>query len=139
MSSTCPACGSASLPPQSRFCLHCGAQLPAGAADSGRAADVSYTPEHLAGVLGPRTAREGERKDVTVLVCDVAGSLAIAERLDPEDTHVLMDGFFALALDCVHAERGTLNQFRGDGFMALFGAPTALPHHAAHAVRAALA
>src|SRR4030095_7007629 len=50
-----------------------------------------------------------------------------------------MHGFFSLALDCVHAERGMLNQFRGDGFMALFGAPVALENHVAHAARAALA
>src|SRR5690606_19286261 len=94
---------------------------------------------HLSRVLARRSAREGERKEVTVLVADVAGSLAMAHRLDPEDMHALMDGFFALALDAVHAECGTLNQFRGDGFMALFGAPAARPHHAREGVRAALA
>ncbi|NUO17017.1 MAG: hypothetical protein HUU03_11320, partial [Planctomycetaceae bacterium] len=62
-----------------------------------------------------RSAREGERKEVTVLVADIAGSLAMAHRIDPEDLHALMDGLFALALDAVHAEHGTINQFRGDG------------------------
>lgn len=137
MASRCVGCGADGLPPESRFCLHCGASIVAPSRFEFAAA--SYTPEHLGAVLARRSAREGERKDVTVLVADVAGSLAMAHRLDPEDLHALMDGFFALALDAVHAERGTLNQFRGDGFMALFGAPVAQPNHACDAVRAALA
>lgn len=134
MPNDCPVCREQALPPESLFCLRCGARL-------GDAADrvAPYTPSHLEAVLVREATRSGEHKDVTVLVADVAGSLAMAERLDPEDVHVLMDGFFALALDCVHAEGGTLNQFRGDGFMALFGAPAALEHHVVHAARAALA
>jgi class 3 adenylate cyclase len=139
MARRCAACDAEGLPRESRYCLHCGAPL-AASGESGRTPDVpGYTPDHLAEVLSRRSAREGERKDVTVLVADVAGSLAMAHRLDPEELHALMDGFFALALDAVHAERGTLNQFRGDGFMALFGAPVARPEHARDAVRAALA
>jgi class 3 adenylate cyclase/tetratricopeptide (TPR) repeat protein len=90
-------------------------------------------------VLVLRDAEEGERKEVTVLIADVAGSLAMADALDPEDVHALMDGFFALALEAVHDEGGTVNQFRGDGFMALFGAPRARGDDAARALRAALA
>ncbi len=85
-----------------------------------------------------RDADGGERKEVTVLIADVAGSLAIADALDPEDIHALMDGFFALALEAVHDQLGTVNQFRGDGFMALFGAPRARGDDAARALRAAL-
>ncbi len=85
-----------------------------------------------------RDAEEGERKEVTVLIADVAGSLAMADALDPEDLHAVMDGFFALALEAVHDEGGTVNQFRGDGFMALFGAPRARGDDAARALRAAL-
>jgi class 3 adenylate cyclase/tetratricopeptide (TPR) repeat protein len=62
----------------------------------------------------------------------------MSEALDPEDLHAVMDGFFALALEAVHAQRGTVNQFRGDGFMALFGAPRARGDDAARALRAAL-
>jgi class 3 adenylate cyclase/tetratricopeptide (TPR) repeat protein len=76
---------------------------------------------------------------VTVLFADIAGSLAMAEALDPEEIHAIMDGFFAVALDAVHAEKGTINQFRGDGFMALFGAPLARGEDAARALRAAIA
>ncbi|RIL05473.1 MAG: hypothetical protein DCC71_10205 [Proteobacteria bacterium] len=135
MARACPACRARDLPPESRFCLACGAPLAETAADGA----APYTPALVERVIHTRSAREGERKQVTILIADVAGSLALAERLDPEDVHVLMDGFFALALDAVHAERGTLNQFRGDGFMALFGAPVARENHALDAVRAALA
>lgn len=134
MTPRCACCGAGGLPPESCFCLRCGAPLGTSAAQAG-----GYTPDHLAEVLARRSAREGERKEVTVLVADIAGSLAMAHRIDPEDLHALMDGLFALALDAVHAEHGTINQFRGDGFMALFGAPLARPHHARDAVRAALA
>jgi len=89
-------------------------------------------------VLVASDAETGERKEVTVLLADLAGSLAIADALDPEDTHEVMNGFFELALEAVHAEGGTVNQFRGDGFMALFGAPRALGDDAARAMRAAL-
>jgi class 3 adenylate cyclase/predicted ATPase len=121
------------LPAESRFCLHCGAALEAAGASA-------YTPAHLQrDVLVFRDAEEGERKEVTVLLADVAGSLAMSDALDPEDVHALMDGFFALAIEAVHAEGGTMNQFRGDGFMALFGAPRARGDDPARALRAALA
>ena len=138
MNPACPRCGAADLPAQSRFCLACG--MPLAAADSGAGAEPEpYTPEHLGrDVLNTQSAMEGERKQVTVLLTDVAGSLSMAQRLDPEDVHVVMDGFFAMALDAVHAEQGTINQFRGDGFMALFGAPRARGDEALRALRAAL-
>jgi class 3 adenylate cyclase len=79
---------------------------------------------------------EGERKPVTVLFCDLVGSTALAERLGPEGMHVLVNQFFETALAEVHRYEGTVNQFLGDGFMALFGAPLA---HEDHARRAALA
>ena len=101
---------------------------------------LSYTPPHLAEkILTSRSALEGERKQVTVLFCDLANSTALAERLGPEHMHTLLNRFFALALDAVHRYEGTINQFLGDGFMALFGAPLAHEDHARRAVLAALA
>src|SRR5262245_27978436 len=101
---------------------------------------LSYTPPHLAEkILTSRNALEGERKQVTVLFCDLANSTALAERLGPEHMHTLLNRFFALALDAVHRYEGTINQFLGDGFMALFGAPLAHEDHARRAVLAALA
>src|SRR5262247_632003 len=101
---------------------------------------LSYTPKHLADkILTTRSALEGERKQVTVLFCDIANSTPLAARLGPEAMHTLLNRFFELALDEVHRYEGTINQFLGDGFMALFGAPIAHEDHARRGVLAALA
>ena len=85
---------------------------------------LAYTPRHLAEkILTSRAALTGERKQVTVLFCDLANSTALAERLGPEVMHTLLHHFFELALHEIHRYEGTVNQFLGDGFMALFGAP----------------
>jgi hypothetical protein len=100
---------------------------------------LSYTPRHLAEkILTTRSALEGERKPVTVLFCDIANSTPMAQRLGPEAMHTLLHRFFACGLDAVHRYEGTVNQFLGDGFMALFGAPIAYEDHARRAVLAAL-
>src|SRR5215510_135826 len=102
-------------------------------------APLSYTPKHLADkILTTRSALEGERKQVTVLFCDIANSTPLAARLGPEAMHTLLNRFFELSLDEVHRYEGTINQFLGDGFMALFGAPIAYEDHARRAVLAAL-
>jgi class 3 adenylate cyclase/tetratricopeptide (TPR) repeat protein len=99
----------------------------------------AYTPKHLAEkILNSRAALEGERKQVTVLFADVVDFTGLAEGKDPEDVHLLMDEVFAILLDTVHRYEGTINQFLGDGVMALFGAPVALEDHALRAVQAAL-
>jgi len=101
---------------------------------------LSYTPKHLAEkILISRSALEGERKQVTVLFCDLANSTPVAERIGPEAMHTLLNRFFEVALNAVHRYEGTINQFLGDGFMALFGAPLAHEDHARRAVLAALA
>lgn len=100
----------------------------------------SYTPKYLADkILNNRSSIEGERKTVTVLFADVANSTAVFEGFDPEAVHEIMDGCFRLVLDEVHRFEGTVNQFLGDGVMALFGAPVAHEDHAQRACHAALA
>src|SRR5437870_1404018 len=100
---------------------------------------MSYTPKHLAEkILTSRSALEGERKQVTVLFCDLANSTPIAERIGPEAMHTLLNRFFEVALNAVHRYEGTINQFLGDGFMALFGAPISHEDHARRAVLAAV-
>src|SRR6185436_16627475 len=64
---------------------------------------------------------------------------AAVHHLDPEDLHAVMDGCFQHLMDAVHRYEGTVNQFTGDGIMALFGAPIAHEDHAVRAVAAALA
>ena len=132
----CPNC-STELPDNAKFCLECGRDVRARA---GIAAPATYTPKHLAErVLTTRAAMEGEHKQVTVLFCDIANSTPLAERAGPERMHALLNGFFEVALAEVHRYEGTINQFLGDGFMALFGAPLAHEDDARRAVRAALA
>ena len=135
LAAPCPQCG-AENPSGFKFCGECGSPLGAPKSEA-LPSPHSYTPPHLAGeILQSRSALEGERKQVTVLFCDLVGSTSLAERLGPETMHLLLNRFFELALSEVHRYEGTINQFLGDGFMALFGAPIA---HEDHARRAALA
>ena len=135
----CSACGVAN-PLTNKFCHACGARL-GGAPTSTPpfGSPQSYTPKHLAEkILISRSALEGERKQVTVLFVDVSGFTSLSERLDPEDVHRLMTRAFELMLAEVHRYEGTVNQFLGDGIMALFGAPIAHEDHAQRAIHAAL-
>jgi predicted ATPase/class 3 adenylate cyclase len=104
------------------------------------AARHAYTPAYLIEkILTTRSALEGERKLVTVLFADVADSSALAQRIDPERLHGLMGEVLQLAAEAVHRYEGTVNQYLGDGLMALFGAPIALEDHPLRAVQAAIA
>ena len=129
----CAACGFAN-DPTDQFCGGCGASLlppPPSQAPSKFASPDAYTPRHLAEkILTSKASLEGERKQVTVLFVDVSGFTAISERLDPEDVHGFMRRAFELMLAEVHRYEGTVNQFLGDGIMALFGAPVAHEDHA---------
>jgi len=99
----------------------------------------SYTPKFLADkILTTRSSIEGERKFVTVLFADVANYTPMSEKLDPEEVHQIMDGCFRILMDEIHKYEGTINQFTGDGVMALFGAPVAHEDHAQRACYAAL-
>jgi hypothetical protein len=128
----CLACGAA-LPETAKFCLECGRPVGAlgatpaagpGPAEPESLTPAAYTPRHLAErILTSRGALEGERKSVTVLFCDLVGSTGLAERLGAESMHVLVNAFFETAPAEVHRYEGTVNQFLGDGFLALFGAP----------------
>ncbi|HZP36120.1 MAG TPA: adenylate/guanylate cyclase domain-containing protein [Methylomirabilota bacterium] len=99
----------------------------------------AYTPRHLVEkILASQSALRGERKLVTVLFADVARSMELAERMDPEEWHRLLDRLFRVLSDGVHRYEGTINQYTGDGIMALFGAPIAHEDHAQRACAAAL-
>ena len=96
-------------------------------------------PSYLAEkILTSRSALEGERKQVTVLFADVAGFTTLAEQLDPEIVHDLINRCFEGITAEVHRFEGTINQYTGDGVMALFGAPLAHEDSARRAVHAAL-
>jgi class 3 adenylate cyclase len=132
--------------PGQRFCHGCGSALATGAAQPvtkperplpEERSPHAYTPKHLADkILTQRSALEGERKQVTVLFADVRGSMELAEQLGADEWHTVLDRFFEVLTEGVHRFEGTVNQYTGDGIMALFGAPIA---HEDHAQRACFA
>jgi adenylate cyclase len=81
----------------------------------------------------------GERRQVTVLFCDVRGFTPMSERLAPEEVVLLLNDFYNLMIETTFKYDGTLDKFLGDAVMAVFGAPMAHPDHSARAIRTALA
>ena len=150
---SCAACGTPHAPAE-KFCGECGGELKGVTGLGGYRVEgstsapifnpvtpspLSYTPKHLADkILQSKSALEGERKQVTVLFADVKGSMELAEQLDPEHWHTILDRFFAILTDGVHRFEGTVNQYTGDGIMALFGAPITHEDHAQRACYTAL-
>jgi class 3 adenylate cyclase/tetratricopeptide (TPR) repeat protein len=124
----CSACGAA-IEGRFRFCPECGHRV--------STADLATTgaPAPPSGAA----ALEGERRQVTVLFCDLVGSTAIAERLDPEEYHDLLQKYLTVAFPAIYRFEGVVNALAGDGLMALFGAPVAHEDDPQRAVRAALA
>jgi class 3 adenylate cyclase/tetratricopeptide (TPR) repeat protein len=107
----CPSCGAENRD-EARFCDACGAALDAG------------------------PTRES-RKTVTVLFCDVTGSTALGERIDPESLRNVMARYFETAKEAIDRHGGTVEKFIGDAVMAVFGVPVVHEDDALRAVRAA--
>jgi class 3 adenylate cyclase/tetratricopeptide (TPR) repeat protein len=142
MAPTCANCGR-QLSATAKFCPDCAhptGLAPTTASTERFGSPQSYTPKHLAEkILTSKSALEGERKQVTVLFVDIVDSTQLAQRLGPEGMHEVLDRALRLMAEAVHRYDGTVNQFLGDGLMALFGAPVALEDHALRAVQTALA
>ena len=135
---SCSSCGRRN-PGLQRFCHGCGAELVDAPQIPEERDPLSYTPKHLADkILQSKSALEGERKQVSVLFADIKGSMDLQEALDPEDWHGIMERFLEILGDGVHRFEGTVNQYTGDGIMALFGAPIAHEDHARRACYTAL-
>jgi class 3 adenylate cyclase/tetratricopeptide (TPR) repeat protein len=150
----CAHCGAAARP-GARFCVGCGQPLqtasPVNEAtsqasppapqqlDLTTAAQAFQPPAHLTEkILTQLSTIEGERRQVTVLFGDIAGFTAISEKLDPEDLGEIVRRGFELITAEIHRFEGTINQYGGDGLMALFGAPIAHEDAPRRAVHAAL-
>ena len=128
----CLACGAA-LPETAKFCPECGRPVGARGAASGRAGAGASGGPHARRLHAARTSPSGSsppgprwRASASPSPCSSAtwsAPPALAERLGAEGMHVLVRRFFETALAEVHRYEGTVNQFLGDGFMALFGAP----------------
>ena len=134
----CSACGSPNEPGE-KFCGECGVVLVTAGRPLPEAAQprLPPPPKYLADkVREVRAEMEGERKHITILHIDIKGSMDMAQQLDPEQWFRVIEDYIQIVADGVHRFEGTMNQFTGDGVLALFGAPIA---HEDHAQRACLA
>ena len=144
---TCPKCGS-THPPDSNFCNKCGHDLSLPTEPTPKALSLDekiekiqrYLPKGLTDkILAQRDRIEGERKQVTVMFCDMEGFTQLSERLGPEEAYSTMDQVYEILIHKVHDYEGTVNEMTGDGIMALFGAPIALEDAPQRAIRSAIA
>ena len=126
----CPEC-SFSNPLKFKFCGKCGHNLSFPA--EGPPKDLSfdekltkiqkYLPKGLTEkILSQKDRIEGERKQVTVMFCEMEGFTSLSERLGPEEAYTVMDQVYEILIHKVHDYEGTVNEFTGDGIMALFEA-----------------
>ena len=140
LGSGCPQCGAA-LSTEARFCQKCGHQLAGTEPEPAESRLHQYIPKELLAKL--QTARaagglQGERRIVTMLFCDVQGSTAAAEKLDPEEWAEIMNGAFEHLIAPVYRYEGTLARLMGDAILAFFGAPITHEDDPQRAVLAAL-
>ena len=99
-----------------------------------------YLPKGLTEkILSQRDKIEGERKQVTVMFCDMEGFTVLSEKLGPEEAYSIMDQVYEILIHKVHDYEGTVNEMTGDGIMALFGAPITLEDAPQRAIRSAMA
>ena len=108
----CPTCGHANRE-HAKFCQDCGASLAA--------------PVHAG----------EQRRTVTVVFCDLAGSTALGESVDPERLRAMLARYFERMKIIVERHGGSVEKFIGDAVMAVFGVPTSHEDDAMRAVRAA--
>ncbi len=113
----CARCGFES-PPAFRFCGACGAPL--------------------VGLPGPPPEALAERRQLTVMFCDLVGSTGLSERLDPEELRELLGVYHRTCGEVIQRLDGHVAQLLGDGLLVYFGYPTAHPDDARRAVQAAL-
>lgn len=123
LANRCPDCGFANEPDE-RFCGGCGSRL------------EPSTPEGTTPTTG---WAGGERRQLTVMFCDLVDSTRLGQTYDPEELQRLLQRLRQLCTDCVQRFGGVVTQFLGDGILACFGYPTAHEDDAQRAVRAAVA
>jgi class 3 adenylate cyclase/tetratricopeptide (TPR) repeat protein len=99
----------------------------------------SYTSAHLVETIpAPKSALDGERKQVTVLSAHIEAAVELLAGRDPEEARTILDPVLEYMMDAVRVYEGTVNQVMEDGIVALFGAPRAHEDHAVRACYAAL-
>ena len=124
----CPRCGFENLP-QAKFCAECGAALVAPSKAESSPREVERRAE---------TRSEGERRQLTVMFCDVVDSTALSARLDPEEWRAVMRDYQATCAAVIRRFDGHIAQYLGDGLLVYFGYPQAHEDDALRAVRTGL-
>jgi class 3 adenylate cyclase/tetratricopeptide (TPR) repeat protein len=131
-----------------KFCIECGYHIilsrqtpPAGLSYDEQLEKIQrYLPTGLTEkILTQKDKIEGERRQVTVLFCDMEGFAMMVRKLGSEQSYTLMDQIYEILIHKVHEFEGTVNEMTGDGIMALFGAPIALEDAPQRALSSALA
>lgn len=132
---SCGACGTTLL----RVCATCGFENPHGTkfcgGCGGALANVPTAPKEPA---KPRPFPEAERRQLTVLFCDLVGSTPLSEKLDPEALREVVHAFQEHCATSVHRFEGTIALSLGDGLVVYFGLPVAHEDDAYRAVRTGL-
>src|SRR5512134_2892684 len=127
----CPNC-QALNPDQAKFCMNCGTRLvPSSPVDREGIKTTAfnldrYLPQELVTKLESARARNfmvGERRVITMLFCDVKGSTAAAEKVDPEIWTDIMNGVFEYMIRPIYKYEGLVPRLMGDAILAFFGAP----------------
>lgn len=121
----CGECGSP-VQPTHRFCPACGVRLP------------TTVPDTTEGKKRPVEVTDGQRRQVTVLFGDLTGFTSLSQRLGAEETHGLLNRYFAAVDSVVRHYGGRIDKHIGDGIMAVFGAPVAHSDDPQRAMRAAI-
>src|SRR5438105_7894042 len=134
----CPACDQDNRPGR-RFCGKCGAALAAPCPSCGAA---NQPDEQFCGGCGTRlttaaaaTLPAGERRQLTVLFCDLVGSTSLSQRLDAEEWRDVVEAYHRTGA-AVTRFGGHVAQYLGDGLLIYFGWPTAREDDPERAVRA---
>src|SRR5262245_36173975 len=131
----CSNCGTEN-PARVKFCSECGSPMTEPCPECGfrnpRDAESCGSCRHAL------QAAVAERRQITVFFADIAGSTAIAERLDPEDLHEFYARYQTLCGEVIQKYNGHLAQYLGDGVLAYFGYPAAHEDDAERAVRSGL-
>jgi adenylate cyclase len=94
--------------------------------------------EVLRAVLADSTVLQGDRREVSILVSDLRGFTTLSETMPAERVAAHLNEYFPAMVDAIFAHGGMINDFIGDGILAVFGAPVADPDHVAQAASAAL-
>jgi class 3 adenylate cyclase/predicted ATPase len=108
------------------------AALREGASSSPAAHEIAAAP-------AAAPSSEAERRQLTVMFCDLVGSTAIATRLDPEDLRAVIGAYHRCVAAVIERAGGFVAKYMGDGVLAYFGYPRADEHDAERAVRSGLA